>query len=262
MKYNIIKYLRSVISIAFMETKVSLRTPIALFWTFIYPFALFVILNIIFGGGRAPSGYQISYSDYLITGIIVMTILSVSLFSLLAVLVEQRSSGGLLLYASMPLTKTSFFIGLIISRFIVLIIFCFLFIVSLSFFIAETIDHSVVQLLQIGVFLGAGAFAVFGISLNIASLIKKTATVHALANIINLPIIFLSDLFLPVDLFPEPFANFLKQLPPYLYVDYFRGFYGGDITFVSILPMVFALIFAGLFLVWFASWHFKWWVSN
>lgn len=42
-----------------METFSYLSAPAAVFWTFVYPIALFFILNTIFGGGRKPVWYGV-----------------------------------------------------------------------------------------------------------------------------------------------------------------------------------------------------------
>lgn len=241
-----------------MEAISYLRVPVAIFWTFIYPIMLFFILNMIFGGGDSPNGPELTYSDYLITGILVMTLISTSLFSFAVVLVEQRANGNLRIFNMMPFGKESFFVGFVAARLMILLIFCVLFVVGFSLLAPGASAIGIGRLLSVMVYVAAGALVLVGLSLVLASLIGRTATAHAVANIVNIPIIFLSDLFLPAAILPPAMAAVVKLSPIYIFVNDLRGLYAGTVTLGDALPAIFVMVLAGLALIWFATRKFNW----
>lgn len=241
-----------------LETGAYLRAPLALFWTFVYPVMLFFILNAIFGGGDAPSGPTMSYADYLITGLAVMTMISTSLFSIMVVLVEQRAAGELRNYEHMPFSHAAYFAGYIASRLIVLVAFIALYTMVLSHIIPTGLGIGAGRLLVFTAYIFAGSAVMVGIGFLIAAATQRTATAHAVANLLNIPLIFLSDLFLPVVILPPAMQAVVQYSPLVAYVNGARGLYAGSLGVAQALPAMAAMLAAGAALVWLASQRFHW----
>lgn len=241
-----------------METFSYLSAPAAVFWTFVYPIALFFILNTIFGGGESPSGMGLSYTDYLITGLAVMTILSTALFGFAAVLVDMRAQNNLRNLAFMPFDKRQFYIGFVGSRLLILAVFLTVFFSAFILLASDVTAISVTQLALVIAYLMAGAFALIGISLMLTTFISKSATAQAIANIINIPVIFMSDLFLPAMLFPEPLFTIISNGPFYLFVNKVRALFAGQSGLVDALPSMGLMVVVGaIFVIW-AGRRAKW----
>lgn len=245
-----------------MEAGAYLRVPIAIFWSFIYPVMLFFILNLIFGGGDAPSGPSLSYTDYLITGLVVMTLISTSLFSFAVVLVEQRANGNMRIFGMMPFGKVSYFLGFVGARLLLLLLFCAIFIAGFSHLAPGGAGIGVGRLAALMVYIAAGSLVLVGLSLVLASLIRRTATAHAVANIVNIPIIFLSDLFLPAAILPPAMLSVVQLSPFYRFVNDARGLYAGTETLVGVAPTLGVMLLAGIGLIWFAARKFDWNPAN
>ncbi len=241
-----------------MEGASYLHVPIAIFWSFVYPVMLFFILNLIFGGGDSPTGPEMSYADYLITGLVVMTLISTSLFSFTVVLVEQRANGNMRVFGLMPFSKGSYFLGFVSSRMLILLVFCALFIAAFSHLAPGALGIGAARLLGLMVYIAAGTLVLVGLSLVLASLIRRTATAHAVANIVNIPIIFLSDLFLPAAILPASMLEVVRHSPFYLFVNHSRSLYAGTSTLAELWPTVAVMIAAGALLIWFATRRFDW----
>lgn len=241
-----------------MEAISYLRVPIAIFWTFIYPIMLFFILNMIFGGGDSPVGPHLTYTDYLITGILVMTLISTSLFSFAVILVEQRANGNMKMFNLMPFGKSSFFAGFLAARLMILLVFCVLFVLGFSWLAPGASGVGFSRLFAVMVYVTTGTLVLVGLSLVLASLISRTATAHAVANIVNIPIIFLSDLFLPAAILPPAMASVVALSPVYVFVNELRGIYSGVINFSQVVPSIGLMLIAGFGLIWFACRKFKW----
>lgn len=248
---------RLVLHLAHIELLAFLKHPLAVFWTFVYPLVLFMLMNAIFGQ-RPPVEDALSYSDYLISGIVVLTVVSTALFSFTVPLIELRSRSRLKLLATMPLPNGAFFLGFTISRLLLLISFCFVFMVGLSNVMRYGSALSILHGLQLGLFLTAGALVLVGVGVGLAALIKRTSTAHAVTNMVNVPVIFLSDLFLPVALFPPWLQAVAKLSPVYQFVQALRDLYAGQMAIGTYAVWVAAMSVAGIALLLLAARRFSW----
>jgi ABC-2 type transport system permease protein len=241
-----------------MEADAYLHVPVAIFWTFIYPIMLFFILNLIFGGGDSPTGAHLSYADYLITGLVVMTLISTSLFSFMVVLVEQRANGNLRVFNLMPFGKCSFFLGFVTARLLILLIFCAVFTLGFSHLAPGGTGIDLSRLGGFMLYVVAGSLVLLGLSLVLAALIGRTATAHAVANIVNIPVIFLSDLFLPAAILPPAMRAVVELSPIYRFVNDARDLYAGTQTLLDAAPTIGVVVVIGAALIWFATRKFNW----
>lgn len=241
-----------------LEASAYLRVPVAIFWTFIYPIMLFFILNVIFGGGDSPTGAHLSYADYLITGLVVMTLISTSLFSFMVVLIEQRANGNLRVYSLMPFGKCSFFIGFVTARLLILLVFCAVFTLGFSHLAPGGMGIGLARLGGFMLYVAAGSLVLLGFSLLLATCIGRTATAHAIANIVNIPVIFLSDLFLPAAILPPAMRSVVELSPIYRFVNDARDIYAGSQTLLDVAPTVGVMVVIGTLLIGFATRKFNW----
>lgn len=164
-----------------------------------------------------------NYDAYLISGLTALTVVSTAMFGFCTVLVSMRQNGSLKMYQVFPMSKLQFLLGFILSRAVILFVFCLLFFYSanlaygtgLSFSVAETIKFCGLLLAGIVAFLSAGLLMV--------SMVKKGSTAVAIINIVNLPILFLSDLFMPVAMMPDFIRVVAEKSPVYLFVNSLRN---------------------------------------
>ncbi|MEQ5870011.1 ABC transporter permease [Sagittula sp. NFXS13] len=241
-----------------METLSYLSAPAAVFWTFVYPIALFFILNTIFGGGESPSGMGLTYTDYLITGLAVMTILSTALFGFAAVLVDMRAQQNLRILGFMPFGKFGFYIGFVGARMLILAVFLTAFMTGFGALAPDATTIGAARMVLVLAYLMCGAMALIGVSLVLTTFIAKTATAQALANIINIPAIFLSDLFLPAILFPVPLFTIISHGPFYLFVNQVRSLFAGQTHLIDAFPAMVAMLVSGVALTLWAGRRAKW----
>jgi len=83
---------------------------------------------------------------------------------------------------------------------------------------------------QLALFLGSGALVLVGMEIGLAALIERTSTAHAVTNMVNVPAIFLSDLFLPAAPFPPWMQGVVKFSPIYPFVQALRQSYAGQMA--------------------------------
>ena len=191
-------------------------------------------------------------AHYLITGLAALTIITTALFGFTGVLIQMRHAGALKPFQIMPVTKRDYIVAFSASRAIVLLVFSILFIL-----VANLVYQAGIRLDPVTVGLailvsGVGIFAFLGMGLALAAFITKPATGQ------NIPVIFLSDLFIPISAMPDWLQTLVSWSPIYFFVNLLRGILEGGALGAeerATLAILFALG-AGTF--WIAMRAFKW----
>lgn len=163
------------------------------------------------------------YNAFLISGLTALTVISTAMFGFTTVLVEMRQNGALKMFQVFPMKKHQFIAGFVLSRTLVLSVFCVLFFYFSNWVLGTNVGVSVVHVVSFAWLLLLGIVAFLGMGLLLVSAVKKGATAIAIINIINLPIIFLSDLFIPVASMPEVIRSVAEFSPVYLFVNAMRA---------------------------------------
>lgn len=155
-----------------------------------------------------------SYGEYLAVGILILTVVSVCLFGFSVPLVEMRSSGAGRMYQIFPMSVGDFMAAYILSRLGAIIL---LGVVIITF--ADVVydlgfpSGDPVFTLKLVLICVTGAIAFISIGLMIAGLSSSVAVANALVNLVYLPLMLFSDIFLPLSLFPEQLASWLQLQP-------------------------------------------------
>lgn len=246
-----------VLHLARIDLAAFLRHPLSIFWTLAYPLILFLLMNTIFGQ-RPASGQDLSHTDYLISGIALMNIVGTCLFSFVLPLIELRAQSKLRLMAAMPLSNEAFFFGFAASRLLVLGVYSGLFVYAVSHLAPHGASLSVSRALSVTAFLMVGAIVAIGLGLVLAACIQRTGTAYAVTNFLNVPLTFLSDLFLPAALLPGWMQRIVEWSPLYLFVHTSRDVYAGRMPASQQAGWMIAMSIVGLALIVLASRRFRW----
>lgn len=166
---------------------------------------------------------ELSYQQYLTTGLIGMTILSTCLFGFSVVIVQLRSSNAFKVYQVLPITPLWYFSAFILSRLIVMIVFSFLFIFIADLMYTLSFDYSVVNFLNFVALVAIGAITFLSIGILLASRTSSASTSMGITNMIYFPLLFLSGLFFPMTSTQEWIKVLSDYLPLKGYVDMFRA---------------------------------------
>lgn len=135
---------------------------------------------------------KLSYMDFLVPGILAMSIMQMGIFSVAFVFVDLKKRGILRRLRATPVNPNDFIFAQIVTRLIVLLMqIVVLTAVGIFFFhlnfAGNLLDMFVIGILGAIVFLGIG-FAVAGIS-------RSEEQVAPLANVITMPMLLLSGVF-------------------------------------------------------------------
>src|ERR1700730_18687813 len=150
-----------------------------------------------------------SYIDFLVPGIIALSIMQTGVFSVAFALVQQKQTGVLRRLMATPMRVSEFLGAQVTTRLIMaalqVVILLAVGIIGFHFHLAGNILE-----LLVACFLGSAIFISVGFA--ISGYAKDEQTVPALANIIVLPMMFLSGIFIPRDGMPgwlHTVTNFL-----------------------------------------------------
>ncbi|WP_181885666.1 ABC transporter permease [Trinickia dinghuensis] len=241
-----------------MEFVTYFKHPVAAFWTFAYPVCMFFVLGTIFGSNGNAPGSSLSYNDYLISGLAAVTIISTALFGFAVALVELRARSRLKLFQVMPIEKYTFFLGYTASRVLILALFSLLFVGVFSRVAPHARPVAPGNLLLFSVFMVTGGLVLIGCSILITAVVKRIGTAQALINFINIPLIFLSDTFLPVAILPPWLQRFVHLSPIFVFIEKSRTIYAGTYVLSDVLLWMIVVAAAGLALIGMASRLFSW----
>jgi ABC-2 type transport system permease protein len=180
------------------------------------------------GGGTPPGGVlgappvrfesvasrDLAYIDFLVPGIVGMTVMQLGLFSVAFGFVQLKRTGALRRLFATPTSPAYFLAAQVGSRMIIAFVqVAILFGIGIWFglqMFGDYLSLAVIVLLASIIFLAVG-FAIAGWA-------KNEDQAAPVANLISLPMLFLSGVFFPRDAMPEFLAN-ITQFMPLTYVN-------------------------------------------
>lgn len=190
-----------------LETKVFLRERQNLFLTMAFPVILIFIFSSVF---HEQSWSGIKAINYLLPGIIVMSLMMVCMNNNAVKIVNEREKGVYRRLFLTPLKKRTLLIGNIIVRYIIAMVATMLLItVGITLFKADISGNYF--LLWFVWSLGSLTFIVLGFVL--ASLVKDTNGMTTLGMAVLFPLMFLGGCFWPIDQMPAFLIPVCKALP-------------------------------------------------
>ena len=220
-----------------------------------------VVLHYVIGSGEDSSpGY--SRSTYYVIGLAVLTIVSTALFGFTGPLIALRAEGGLKLFQVMPIRRIAFTLGYSSCRLLILLVFVFVYIYfGMRVYGADqAISSGNWLLLMFIVALSSVAFLSLGMA--VAGVVTKINTANALINLVNIPIVFLSDLFIPISLMPESIESVARYSPVFMLTDSMRQVAAGTAGLPECWPtIVYLLLLAALGTI-IAACSFRWNIPN
>ncbi len=205
----------------------------------------------------APSTSN-NYNAFLISGLTALTVVSTAMFGFTTVLVEMRQNGALKMFQIFPMQKAHFISSFVLSRALVLTIFCVAFFYIANAILGTGIPITLKSVSGFIVLLMLGVLAFLSVGLLFVSVIKKGATAVAIINIINLPVIFLSDLFIPVATMPAFIRDVAELSPVYLFVNAMRSVTQPDFVLSALTTTVLTLIVISALSLLISAKSFQW----
>jgi len=187
-----------------------LRIKQAVFFSFVFPFFLFVVFHTIFGE-LGPSSDK-DYTIFLLSGIICMTLASDGLFAIGTFIKRYYLNGTLRIIRRMPINIIVFISGIVISRFIITItLVFFLNVVSLVIYNCHFPLHDILLIFS-GVFIGLWIFSFLGLCLSFSNIRIGDAEKN-ITNLVYFFLLFTSNALYPVDVLNSKITSVSNYLP-------------------------------------------------
>jgi ABC-2 type transport system permease protein len=196
--------MKSFVTMFKANTKELLRDKGGLFWTLVLPICFIFLFGLIFTG----EGQGISF-DYILPGILAMALMQLGLFGALQFLSlrERKIIRGLSLT---PLSRSSILSSEILLRILVGFVQTVIIIILGVTVFDFSLDGNIFKIFLV-VFLGALTFVSLGYML--ICFVKTMEAGNGLAQVVQLPMIFLSGVFFPVDMMPSFMQPVVKIIP-------------------------------------------------
>ena len=164
------------------------------------------------------------YKGFVVAGITAMSIMQLGIFSVVFSLVRYRAQGVLRRLMATPINPAHFLVGQVITRLIILVVQTFLMLAVGALVLGVDIGRGEpLAWVMLGVFalIGGSLFISMGLAISGAARTEESAA--PLANIIAVPMMFLSGVFFPVDSLPEVVGKVTQFLPLTYLADGMRG---------------------------------------
>ncbi len=192
------------------QNKVFWRTPIAAFFTVIFPLMLLVLFTAIFGN-EVIEGYGITTSQFFAPGLGVFAAVSASYTNLAIGTAMARDNLILKRVRGTPIPPWAYMTGRVLSAiYLAFIAITLMMAVGVAFYgvqiYARTLPAAILTF-----FIGVGTFSALGML--IAAISPSGEAAPAITNATLLPIAFVSDIFIPIE-DPPAWMEFVGDLFP------------------------------------------------
>lgn len=154
--------------------------------------------------------HNLKYIDFLLPGIIAMSVMQMAVFSVAFVFVLFKERGILKRLMATPMKPYQFLTANVITRLIVSVVQAAILIAVGVLFLNATVLGSYFLVLLV-VILGVLMF--LGLGFIISGIAKTIDSVPVFANLVVFPMLFLGGVFFPIDNMPNWLQNIAKFLP-------------------------------------------------
>lgn len=208
--------MRAALSIVCASLKVTLRDWICVFWLLLFPAALIVLCGSLVNGEAAAIGAQgvqakrSNYVDFLVPGVLAMSVMIGGVLGLPAAFVVVRERGVLRRIQATPFPL----IGFVIVRVATQLLLALCQAAILLGLAKLTFDLDIAgNLFAVAVFAFLGALAFLTVGFFVAGVARKRESATTLAQLITFPMLFLSGVFFPLDRSPVLLQDVARIMP-------------------------------------------------
>jgi ABC-2 type transport system permease protein len=226
------------------ENKAFWRNPASAFFTFAFPLMFLVIFNLIFGSGTTAhfcGGKELSLSTFYIPAVAAFAVITACYTNISITVVFSRDEGVLKRIRGTPLSPWAYLSARIAHAILVAAILVVIVVSFGRLFYDVAIPSTTLPAFLVSLAVGAACFATLGLA--VTSMIPNPDAAPAVVNASILPLLFISDVFIPIDegpawlarvagVFPvKPFANSLIETYDPCPVG--NGWQGGDLLVLA-----------------------------
>ena len=197
------------------ENRMFWRNPAAAFFTFVFPLMFLVIFNLIFGSGDTTPRFggprEVSLSTFYVPAVVAFGLISACYTNIAITLVFGRDEGQLKRIRGTPLPATTYMFARIAQAIVVAIILVVITVAFGKIFYDVELPGRTVGAFAVSLAVGAMCFSALGIA--VTALVPNPDAAPAVINATILPLLFISDVFIPLDQAPSWLGKFSNVFP-------------------------------------------------
>jgi len=196
------------------ENKAFWRNPASAFFTFVFPLMFLVIFNLIFGSDttdRFGCAREFSVSNFYIPTVTAFAVISACYTNIAITIAFTRDEGILKRLRGTPLPGWVYFFGRIAHSIVITIILVVIVVLFGRAFYDVNIPGSTMPAFIATLAVGAACFSSLGLA--VTAIIPNADASPAVVNATILPLLFISDVFIPLDRAPAALTTFSNIFP-------------------------------------------------
>lgn len=199
------------------ENKAFWRNPAAAFFTFAFPLMFLVIFNLIFGNNEVGEvdGQSVSGSTFYVPAIAAFSVITACFTNTSISVVFLRDEGILKRVRGTPLPAAAYLIARVVHSTIIAVLLVVIVSIAGYFFYDVTLPTDDLPRLALIVLIGAAAFSALGLAHT--AIVPNADAAPPVVNATILPLLFISDVFIPLDDAPSWLVSFAKIFPIWHY---------------------------------------------
>ncbi len=221
--------------------KMFYREKEGFYWTVLMPAMIYIALSII-PVGKITNSTTI-YSSFVLPGIIALTIMQGGIYSLAYWMVDLKARGITKRMLATPLKQWQLVSSLVLARLVIVVIQAVILTLLGIFVFKAQFSGNIISTFAL-VLLGGAIFLTIG--LLISNYAKSYDAAAPITSAVGLPLTFLSNVFYPLSVLPEPIQKIAKVLPITYLADGLRQAYLFPFNFHAI---GIDILFLGLWLI-------------
>lgn len=195
------------------ENKTFWRNPPAAFFTIPFPLMFLVIFNLIFGGDDVPvgGGRAISGSTFYVPAVAAFSVITACYTNTSIGVATSRDLGILKRIRGTPLPATAYLLGRVAHSTLLAVLLVATVTLAGAVFYGVDAPGTTLPVFVLTVVVGAAAFCALGLAITAA--IPNAQAAPAVVNASILPLLFVSNVFIPMNRAPEWLVSTSKIFP-------------------------------------------------
>jgi ABC-2 type transport system permease protein len=227
------------------------RNPAAAFFTLVFPIMFLVIFSVIFGNNEMhlAGGVTVSVATFYVPAIATFSVITACYTNIAMGLTFSRDAGVLKRTRGSPLPAWAFLFGRIVHSVLIALLLVAICAAFGAIFYHATLPTRTLPAFLLTLVVGASAFCALGIAMTAA--IPNADAAPAVVNASILPLLFISNVFIPLNN-PPAWLDFISKVFPVrhfadaLIGSFFAlngsGLQGGDLLIVGVWGLAGLLI--------------------
>ncbi len=197
---------------AVYENRAFWRNPPAAFFTFVFPLMFLAIFNLVFSDEEiSVAGGEVDSSAFYVPAIVAFSVISACYTNIAMSIAFSRDRGILKRVRGTPLPASAFLLGRIVHAVFIALLLVVIVVGAGVVFYGVDAPGSRLPAFALSLIVGAAAFCALGLALTAA--IPNADASPAIVNASVLPLLFISNVFIPTETAPDWLNDFASIFP-------------------------------------------------